>query len=620
MSKTLDQIYMINPITTNASTDLMYFSQTPYTPGHDAAMLYSNFGSAIPTASQVARFDANSNLSAHNFNNGFTTTATAATNTILTVASNHFQYFTGSTTQIVTMPVTSTLVLGQSWLIVNNSSQAVTVNSSGGNAIQVMAANTSLFITCQSTSLTTAAGWNIQYASQAGGIITSGTINQLSYYAASGNVLSGLATANTGFLITSASGVPAITNSITTVVDQSLNTVNGTPTLGISNTANIVYPSVPNFFVTLGTFENLVANTAQTINSSTPGGFNIVYGNFHSLIYSDNGTNDLSSLTLQGHQLSVNWPSTNTASNVQGLAAIANYRGSNQGGRTTSTVLGTSTTASLNSSPASSTVTVSTLTGVSSSCTSTNPAFTGITKTVTTVSTYNSTLTFTSAAASNATTITNMYAYNSAMTLSAAGAGSTLAITNLYGLRLQAPAVGANTTITNRFGVSSEDASANNVFAGIISPSQTLGIAGTTTNNNANAGSVGETLSTVVLIGSPVSLTTATPANIATLTLNSGDWDIWGEVWTAPDVTTTTSSISAAISATTGTLPTVPAVGTALAIQSGFTAAAGTAIVSNTGSCRVSLSGTTTYYLVASVSFAISTLSGYGVIRARRRR
>lgn len=43
MSKNLDQIFIANPITTNASTDLMYFMQSPYNSGTDAAMTYANF-------------------------------------------------------------------------------------------------------------------------------------------------------------------------------------------------------------------------------------------------------------------------------------------------------------------------------------------------------------------------------------------------------------------------------------------------------------------------------------------------------------------------------------------------------------------------------------------------
>src|SRR5690349_20309188 len=43
MSKNIEQIYVDNPITTNADTDLMYFGQSPYGVGDDAAMTYGNF-------------------------------------------------------------------------------------------------------------------------------------------------------------------------------------------------------------------------------------------------------------------------------------------------------------------------------------------------------------------------------------------------------------------------------------------------------------------------------------------------------------------------------------------------------------------------------------------------
>ena len=43
MSRNIDQVYTANPITSNASTDLMYFGQSPYGAGDDAAMTYGNF-------------------------------------------------------------------------------------------------------------------------------------------------------------------------------------------------------------------------------------------------------------------------------------------------------------------------------------------------------------------------------------------------------------------------------------------------------------------------------------------------------------------------------------------------------------------------------------------------
>jgi len=165
-----------------------------------------------PTATSFAGWDANRNMSADSFLSGYTTTATAAGTTTLTVNDTFQQFFTGVTTQTVVLPVTSTLVLGQAFFIVNNSSGVVTVQSSGANTIQAMAANTTLMVTCILTSGTSAASWYAQYLSLSGsGIVNSGLINQLAYYAAAGSTLSGLATANNGLLTTNSSGVPSIT-------------------------------------------------------------------------------------------------------------------------------------------------------------------------------------------------------------------------------------------------------------------------------------------------------------------------------------------------------------------------------------------------------------------------
>ncbi len=60
MSKNLDQVYIANPITSNASTDLMYFMQSPYTAGTDAAMTYANFSAqfgAPYTAAALTKTD-----------------------------------------------------------------------------------------------------------------------------------------------------------------------------------------------------------------------------------------------------------------------------------------------------------------------------------------------------------------------------------------------------------------------------------------------------------------------------------------------------------------------------------------------------------------------------------
>ncbi len=143
-----------------------------------------------PTATAFAGWDANLNLSANNFLPRFTSTVSAAGTTVLTVASTYNQEITGSTTQTFTLPVTSTLTAGHSFFFINNSSGNVTINSSGGNAVLVMAANTTASVTCVLNSGTTAASWNASYVFDAGaGVISiTGTANQVIASASTGNV------------------------------------------------------------------------------------------------------------------------------------------------------------------------------------------------------------------------------------------------------------------------------------------------------------------------------------------------------------------------------------------------------------------------------------------------
>lgn len=94
---------------------------------------------------------------------GYTATATAAGTTTLTNTSSYFQLFTGTTTQTVVLPVTSTLQTGWTYHIVNNSTGNVTVNSSGANVVITVIPGTTVMVTCIGTSLTTAADWEAGY-------------------------------------------------------------------------------------------------------------------------------------------------------------------------------------------------------------------------------------------------------------------------------------------------------------------------------------------------------------------------------------------------------------------------------------------------------------------------
>lgn len=95
--------------------------------------------------------------------NLFSTTATAAGTTTLTVTSASTQEFTGTTTQTVKMPVVTTLVAaGWSTTFINKSTDFVTLQSSGSNTITTVGSGQSVRLDCRSIAAdTTAAAWDI---------------------------------------------------------------------------------------------------------------------------------------------------------------------------------------------------------------------------------------------------------------------------------------------------------------------------------------------------------------------------------------------------------------------------------------------------------------------------
>jgi hypothetical protein len=114
---------------------------------------------SIPTASNVAQWDGNANMNADAFISTATSTATAASTTTLSITSSEVQVFTGTQAQTVKLPTTS-VPAGMDYTIINQSTGNVTVQSSGGNTIVVLAQNQiGFFISLQSTP-TTNAHWN----------------------------------------------------------------------------------------------------------------------------------------------------------------------------------------------------------------------------------------------------------------------------------------------------------------------------------------------------------------------------------------------------------------------------------------------------------------------------
>ena len=151
-------------------------------------------------------------------------------------------------------------------------------------------------------------------------------------------------------------------------------------------------------------------------------------------------------------------------------------------------------------------------------------------------------------------------------------------------------------------------------FTGAVTLSQTAGIVGTTTNNNANAGSVGEY---VAGFSSSAAMTNGVNVNAASISLTAGDWDVSATGYFIPTSTTNVSQILVGISTVSATIQANRYIT--------FSQAASVPVNSialATHLIRLSLSATTTVYLIQRGSFTASTMdtgaASEGGIFARR--
>ncbi len=156
-----------------------------------------------------------------------------------------------------------------------------------------------------------------------------------------------------------------------------------------------------------------------------------------------------------------------------------------------------------------------------------------------------------------------------------------------------------------------------------LSSSGVTALKGSITNDSAAAGNIGEFITATVAVGSPVALTNATGANVTSISLTAGDWDVSAQVDFILTGATSTSHQSG-ISLTTGTLPS-QAGGSGLGTDALAVLPMPTTVLSGTLTqpippVRISLSATTTVYLVAQAAFSVGSESSYGTIRARRAR
>lgn len=146
-------------------------------------------------------------------------------------------------------------------------------------------------------------------------------------------------------------------------------------------------------------------------------------------------------------------------------------------------------------------------------------------------------------------------------------------------------------------------------------------ITGTTTNDNAATGKVGEYVSSTVAAASRVGLTSATTANVTSISLTAGDWDVCGDVLITADgafnIAGAGTPAYAAIATTSATLP-----GFDVGRQAAILPLAGNGYDYHivTPLARISIASTTTVYLVANATHNASSseVGASGTLRARR--
>lgn len=149
------------------------------------------------------------------------------------------------------------------------------------------------------------------------------------------------------------------------------------------------------------------------------------------------------------------------------------------------------------------------------------------------------------------------------------------------------------------------------------SVSLSSGIIGTATNDSAASTFVGEYVESLLASGSATSLVTATAKTITSISLTAGDWDVNCSVYFIPAATTSITSLIASISGTTNTLDTTGGKFAQFSTPA-MVPGASTQLSSSVPPYRLSLSATTTVFLVAQSTFTVSTMTGWGLIRARR--
>lgn len=138
--------------------------------------------------------------------------------------------------------------------------------------------------------------------------------------------------------------------------------------------------------------------------------------------------------------------------------------------------------------------------------------------------------------------------------------------------------------------------------------------AGTTTNDNASAGNVGEVISSAV--ASQNAGTSGQYADLTSIVLTAGDWDVKGQIFVSANGATV-SVFSISVLPVSGNDGTGLVYGDNASLHNIVT---GTGYTSGALYLRVSIAAGATYYLKTNITYSVATPLLWGKISARRAR
>jgi hypothetical protein len=228
-------------------------------------------------ASVVSK-DANGNISVNNVQKGYTSVTSAGTTTTLTAASTYVQRITGTSTQTIQLPDTTTLTNGHVFIIDNDSTGAVTINSSTSTFIDTVSAGALGYFFVEDNTLNTAAAWG-KYAYLPGSV---------DWGTSSVTGIPSITTTSASFTLNtpavSATGAAAISNNITIQSGTATTTTSGLASSGflyfdsgtVSTTGGTTAPGI----IAIGTSPFALGNgvTRNIYIGNTGPSATVIYG------------------------------------------------------------------------------------------------------------------------------------------------------------------------------------------------------------------------------------------------------------------------------------------------------------------------------------------------------